>query len=118
MRVLDAPPRAGTVRRSPVLARRARWDATVWRSVFDRIRRSEFADQLGALRFEVRDGVVLLQGEAAHREDIPYLLALVWSVPGVAGVRHELTFCGAAPAEVSRPSVSQAAQPARRRVRG
>jgi hypothetical protein len=118
MQVLDAPTRRGRVRRSPTTARRGRHDATVWCSVFDRIRRSEFAGQLGALRFEVRDSVVLLQGEAAHRRDIPYLLALVWSVPGVAGVRDELTFCGEAPAEISRPSVSQATPPTRRRLNG
>ena len=118
MQVLDAPPRGGPVRRSPTPARRGRSDTAIWSALFDRVRTSEYADQLGGLRFEVRDGVVLLQGEAAHRGDIPYLLALVWSVPGVAGVRNELTFCGEAPAELAVPRMDRPAPPARRRRNG
>jgi osmotically-inducible protein OsmY len=94
-------------------ARAPRTDTTVWCAVFDRLATSEFAEQLGAIRFEVRDGVVLLQGEAAHREDLPRLVAVVWSVPGVAGVRDLLTFCGETPAEMSGRRCSQAGTPSR-----
>jgi osmotically-inducible protein OsmY len=83
-------------------------DTVTWRAVFDRLAASEFAGQLGAIRFEVRDGVVLLQGEAVHREDLPRLLAVVWSVPGVADVRDRLTFCGETPGELREPRCSQA----------
>jgi osmotically-inducible protein OsmY len=85
-----------------------RSDTVTWRAVFDRLATSEFAGQLGAIRFEVRDGTVLLQGEAAHREDLPRLVAVVWSVPGVAGVRDQLTFCGETPGELREPRCSQA----------
>jgi len=90
-----------------------RSDTAVWRAVFERLATSEFAGQLGAIRFEVRDGAVLLQGEAAHREDVPRLVAVVWSVPGVAGVRDQLTFCGETPAEVRGRRCSQAGTRAR-----
>jgi osmotically-inducible protein OsmY len=81
--------------------------------MFDRLQTSDLADQLGAIRFEVREGVVSLQGEAAHQENVPRLVAMAWSVPGVAGVREELTFCGETPEELSKPRCSQATPGAR-----
>jgi len=90
--VVDGGRLVGVVSRRDVLGMYLRPDDEIRAAVEERVLRRELGLEPGTVRVAVDAGVVSVAGELAKRSDTGIATYLIRTVPGVVGVRSELTY--------------------------
>lgn len=82
----------GIVSRADLLRVFLRPDADILREVREHVLPRSLSLEPGTVRTEVRDGIVMLEGQVERRSQIPMVVAAVRAVEGVVGVDARLSF--------------------------